>query len=60
MTLLGSPDLDSWSQDKPMNSRCISFETECTFQLKAAVNFMFCVRNTGLPVITADFDLSFN
>ena len=30
MTLPGSLDLDPGSQGKPMNSWCVSFETECT------------------------------
>ncbi len=29
--ILGSLDLDPGSQGKPMNSWCVSFETECMF-----------------------------
>ncbi len=33
MTHLGLLDLDPGSHGKPMNSWCISFETECTWPL---------------------------
>ena len=36
MTLPGSPDLDPGLQGKPMNSWCVSFETECN-QLKCSL-----------------------
>ena len=35
MTLLGALDLDPGSQEKPMISQCVSFETECRHSWKA-------------------------
>ncbi len=42
MILLGSLDLDPGSQGKPMNSWCVSFETECN-QAKHTMGSVFSV-----------------
>ena len=57
MTLPGSLDLDPGSQGKPMNSWCVSFETECTmpFMFFSCHRPIFTTETSPLPPPSLSF-----